>query len=474
MEILCSKPPDRIDPKSLKILLPRGTYSDLSAKDPPAKSSENILNNIEPSLHDDTSSFALDKAKPLEPISFPNQPRNGSNQIPATIPNVQHLLLSYGITARYNIIKKKLWVSVPGLSGAPDNIDNVALAQIMSLATLNGMPIGQVLSFVDAIGDRYQHNPVADWIISKKWDGINRLPDIYATLVSREEYPQNLKQQLMYRWLVSAVAAALIPSGFRSRGVLTLQGPQSIGKTAWVNALVPDLILREGVVKLDHHLDAGNKDSLITAISHWIVEIGELDGSLRKDIARLKGFLTGDRDKVRKPYGRTDSEYPRRTVFCATVNDPDFLVDATGNSRWWAIPVTKINYSHGIDMQQLFAQLAVDYQNGEPWWLTSEEESVLEWHNNKHRTISAIREHILSAVDLDRSSMTNWPAMTAIEVLKEIKIDYPTNPQCKECAAILRELFGESKRIKGQNKWRIPLMQKTYSPTLSANDDDRY
>lgn len=47
--------------------------------------------------------------------------------------------------------------------------------------------------------------------------------------------------------------------------------------------------------------------------------------------------------------------------------------------------------------------------------------------------------------------------MTATEVLKEVGIEKPTNSQAKECAGILRELLGEHKRIKGQNKWRIPL-----------------
>ena len=133
----------------------------------------------------------------------------------------------------------------------------------------------------------------------KPWDGVDRLVSVYATLIHRADFPEKLKQSLMYRWLLSAVAAALKPSGFKARGVLTLQGPQSIGKTSWISALIPDAILREGVLKLDHHLDAGNKDSIITAVCHWIVEIGELDSSFKKDIARLKGFLTADRDKVR-------------------------------------------------------------------------------------------------------------------------------------------------------------------------------
>jgi putative DNA primase/helicase len=431
-------------------------------------------NSIEPSPPDAASLFVLDNPKPLDAASFPHQPRNGSKQPPATISNVQHLLTEYGIIVRYNVVRKKLSITVPGYAGTPDNADNVAIAHIISLASLNGLSTGQILSYVGTIGDRHQINPVANWITSKPWDGTDRLEAFYETLVHRDDYPQPLKAVLMYRWLISAVAAALKPSGFRARGVLTLQGPQSIGKTAWVNALVPDPILREHTVKLDHHLDAGNKDSLLTAIGHWIVEIGELDSSFKKDIARLKGFLTGDRDKVRRPYGRTDSEYPRRTVFCATVNDQAFLVDSTGNSRWWTIPVTKINYAHNIDMQQVFAQVAVDFHRDEPWWLTQAEEGCLETYNKSHRAISAIHERVLDALDLKRAKDDQLVAMTPTDLLRKMGIKNPSNSQSKECAAILRELLGDSKRINGQNKWRVPLAQGTGSSTASASDDARY
>lgn len=421
----------------------------------------------------------MDEAKPLDSTSFPNPPRIGTYFLPATIQNVQHLLNAYGIITRYDVIKKKLRITIPGLSGSPDNADNVAMAHIISLANLNGMAIGQIPSFVEVIADRHQINPVADWITGKPWDGADRLEAFYATLVEREDFPDSLKQTLMQRWLVSAVAAALKPSGFRARGILTLQGPQSIGKGTWINELVSDPLLREHVVKVDQPLDAGNKDHILTAISHWIVEIGELDGAFKKDIARLKGFLTSDRDKMRRPYGRTDSEYPRRTVFCATVNDEQFLVDATGNTRWWTIPVTKVNYTHGIDMQQLFAQVLVDYTNGMEWWLTKAEEGCLESFNQSHRSISAIRERILDVLDLDKAMDGKLPAMTPTELLGHIGIKNPTNGQCKECGMVLRETLGEPKRIRGQNKWRIPFINKEFYsvPTVSsetANDHDDY
>jgi putative DNA primase/helicase len=422
--------------------------------------------------------LSLENAQPLDPRSFPHQPRDGKGML-TTIPNVEHLVNAYNISVRYDVIRNKLCISIPGSSGTPDNADNVAMAQIISLANLNGMSIGQIPSFIAVIGDKNPLNPVADWITSKPWDGTDRLPLFYATVVQRAGYPEELKQAIMYRWPLSAVAAIFKPIGFKARGVLTLQGPQGIGKTTWISATIPNEILREGVLKLDHHLDAGNKDSIITAISHWIVEIGELDSSFKKDIARLKGFLTADRDKVRRPYGRTDSEYPRRTVFCATVNEHDFLVDSTGNSRWWTIPVTSINYQHGIDMQQLFAQLAVDFEQGAQWWLTREEEQLLELHNKEHRNVSAIRERILEALDLDHVNDSGLPALTPTQLLQKLDIKNPTNSQSKECAAVLREFVGESKKIQGQYKWRIPFRKDGWNTLLKPkaaldDEDDEY
>ena len=42
--------------------------------------------------------------------------------------------------------------------------------------------------------------------------------------------------------------------------------------------------LRNDCILLDHHLDGSNKDLIINAVMHWIVEIGELDFSF-KDVA---------------------------------------------------------------------------------------------------------------------------------------------------------------------------------------------
>lgn len=400
--------------------------------------------------------------------SFPDQPV-GNDGPPATIDNVRHMLSANGVRVRYNIVKKRTEIVVPWLVGTAENADSVAMTHIQSLALRYRMPTGLVPAMAEAISDENAYNPAAEWITGKPWDGRDRLPDICATITAREGYPEALKVVLMRKWLLSIAAAALMPSGFHCRGVLTLQGPQGIGKTSWGLSLIDNVPLRDSLIKVDHHLDAANKDSLLGAIDHLIVEIGELDSSFKRDVSRLKGFLTAGSDKVRRPYGRVTVDYQRRTVFYATVNATDFLVDTTGNSRWWTIPVEWINHAHGINMQQVFAQLAVALKDGDIWWLTADEEQQLEAQNSRHRSFSLVRDRLLAVIDLEVDDISGCRPVTATEVLEAAGFDRPSNPQAKECGSLLREWFGEPRRIQGRDKWRVPMRPYSDGPSSNTN-----
>jgi len=384
----------------------------------------------------------------VDPTTFPHQPSAPGRGLPLTIENIEHLLTQGGIQPRFNVIKKRLEVTrTAGTS--------ISMNEVASFAILHGFGTGWLHAFVEEIGGRNPYNPVKEWILSKPWDGTDRLQELYDTILEADDYPKQLKEALMKRWLLSATQAAFAKTDFKARGVLTFQGPQGVGKTSWIAALMPTGELRNECILLDHHLDGSNKDSVINAVTHWLVEIGELDSSFKKDVARLKGFLTNDCDKLRRPYGRDVVEYPRRTVFAATVNEERFLVDHTGNSRWWTVAVKGIRHKHDIDMQQVFAQLAVALGEGGQWWLTTAEDRQLAEYNLRHRSVSVIAERILEAINPD--AIGRGPYLTALEVLEQVGINHPTNPQCKECGSILRELIGPSRRIQGRDKWRVPI-----------------
>jgi putative DNA primase/helicase len=413
--------------------------------------------------NDPGANVPLDAA--VNPFGFPHLTDKG--QPMNTWENLDYLLTEYGITARYNIVRKQVEVTLPGRSYTADNRANCSLAELSSICSRNRMPKSDLQDYVKIIADRNAYNPVRDWIASKPWDGVSRLPALYTTLVADDTA---MRDTLVYRWLLSAVAAVFKDVGFHSRGVLVLMGPQGSGKTSWLRALAPaDMnVFLDGAV-----LDPANKDLVKNAVSHWIVELGELDATFRKaDIARLKAFVTLPSDKLRLPYDRIESEYPRRTVLSASVNEMRYLVDDTGNSRWWTVPVSRCDYRHGIDMQQLWAEVLVHFQRGEQWWLTDDEERKLAGRNEEHEAVDPVEEMISRAFDWDAlPGFGGWRDMTASEVLAVIGYDKPNKSQATHASKVLRKLTGKDpKRTKAGRFFNMP---PRTDERRRNNDDDR-
>ncbi|QIG53757.1 virulence-associated E family protein [Altererythrobacter sp. BO-6] len=431
----------------------------------------------DPSAHDplSTSKSTTQEGK-LERASFPDQPRSPGKALPATYENFRHLLDGFGIKVRFNLVKKRVDVTIPGLKTGRQNRDEVVLASLESLLHRHEMSTGSIRSYLLLLADQHPYDPFAEWVDSKPWDGTSRLPEFYETLVPVEDYSLELRDVLMRKWLLSIVAATFKKRGFRCRGVLTLQGAQGLGKTTWIARLVTPLKLREQVVKLGHSWDRGQKDAKLSAIRHRIVELGELEGSFKSQMPALKAFITETEDKIRPPYGRVEAEYPRTTIFAASVNDAQFLQDTTGNSRFWTIALKQIDYQHSIDMQQLFAEAKVLFEDGEEWWLNREEDAQLEQVNQTHRVKGTIETLIIDAIDPSREASWEGDRLTANEVLAQLGYDKPTNAQSKEANVALRALLGEPKRVRGQNRWFVLWKdRKQHRPAhqqVDVEDDD--
>ena len=61
----------------------------------------------------------------------------------------------------------------------------------------------------------------------------------------------------------------------------------------------------------------------------------------KKEQSDIKAFITETKDVWRAPYDKYPNEYPRNTVFTATVNPTEFLKDDQ-NRRWYVIAVDQI------------------------------------------------------------------------------------------------------------------------------------
>jgi hypothetical protein len=286
----------------------------------------------------------------------------------------------YGVNARHNLMTHEVEITLPGFSYRRDR-RNASLADITSICHLNLMPVEAIPQYIEIIAYENEFHPVVEWLSPIVWDGKDRIEALKKTLVVRDG-DEAIRDCVVEKWLISCIAAIYHPK-YRGRGVLTLQGAQGQGKTSWFRNLVPHSKaewFKEGM-----SLDPRNKDTVLSSISSWIVELGEIGSTFRKaDIDSLKAFLTSDTDTIRAPYARTYEVFQRRTVFCGTVNERESLNDMTGNSRFWVVGCQSIVWNHGIDMEQLWAQVKSVYDNrvgGDAvWWLDNVEERILATH----------------------------------------------------------------------------------------------
>lgn len=363
----------------------------------------------------------------------------------ATLANMQDLLNYYKIICRYNVTAKRVEITVPGEEFSSENEEESSLACIYSRMKEWKMPTDGHLMYLLRIADKNQYNPVLNWVRSRPWDRVTRLPEFYDTIESPEH---EAKELLIRRWLITAMCMALY-NGIDSAGCLVLQGPQNMGKTWWIKKLVPE-DLREKLIRTDASVDPKDKDSVSQVISYWICELGEIGATFnRADLQAIKTFITRDHDTMRRPYGVGDKRYPRRTALVASVDQKMFLYDTAGDRRFWTIPCTAINSYHDIDMQQLWAEiLHLIEVDGETWKLEPDELAHITRINKEHQQIEPIHEMLLQKYDFEAYAYmdSTGGGYTATQIADYLGLKNITQAETRKIADFLRKKGIEARK----------------------------
>ena len=378
-----------------------------------------------------------------------------------TLDNFYVLIDSLGYGVRYNVIKKAIELMIPGSAFTRDNRDNAAISHVLSECEKVRMPTKHVAQFLITTADRNQYNPVAAWIDSSGWDGVSRLDAFYDT-VRVPAGGEKMKKRLMRKWLIQAVAAAFSPDGIAAQGILTFVGPQNIGKTTWFQRLAPAHL---DSVLTGHTLDMRSKDSIFIALSYWIVELGELDATFSKsEVSALKSFVTQPMDKLRRPYAATESNFGRRTVFGGTVNESQYLNDPSGNRRFWSIEVDGFDLNHGIDMQQLWAEVKTIWVGGEQWALNMREMGELNEHNEEFTVSDPIEERLASAFEWSELGLGGDLWVTASDALTRIGVRDPSKWQTIAAGRALKKLnSGQRRKTNGRVVFAVPVGEPEFA-----------
>ena len=237
--------------------------------------------------------------------------------------------------------------------------------------------------FMSVIMSRHTVNPVLQMIDNVHFDGNDRLLELAKILGVESD---RFSCVLLQKWLCQCVALLYnnVSDPFGADGVLTLQGAQGVGKTS----LFRKLAMRPEFFYEGAHINFKDKDTLIRSLSFWITELGEIETTLKSDVEALKAFLTQNCDRYRRPYGRGDVISARRTSFCGSCNSAEFLLDPSGNRRFWTIPVKEIDLEalEKLNVLQLWKQTQLLVMNNlQCFRLTAAERQELERRNSTHR-----------------------------------------------------------------------------------------
>lgn len=325
--------------------------------------------------------------------------------LPLSMDVMRKALAALGINARNNLITGKAEITgLPGMYSSENaaNTLPVFLMDKLRAVGVKGVSKAAVMDYLANICDENRYNPVVEMLTGTVWDGETRLPELLRILGIPNG---SFSATLVRKWLIQCVALArnTIESPEAAEGVLTLQGDQGIGKTLFFRKLaIESQWFTDGVT-----LDTRNKDSLIQATAGWITELGELDGSLKRDQSPVKAFITAPADRIRAPYAREATFRPRRASLCATVNPGEFLRDETGDRRFWVVPVEYIDLPTLTTLpaawfQQLWAEVYVLWkENPQEFRLKTQERHELNAANRRFREMLPGEEEIREALNFD-------------------------------------------------------------------------
>lgn len=191
-----------------------------------------------------------------------------------------------------------------------------------------------LIDYINTLAQANSYNPVLDLLKSNKWDGQDRLNMVYQYLQQDED----LQQTLIRKWLIQCVAMLHNTGDREAEGILTIVGPQGVGKTAFFRNIVPN----HHWMKSIESFDPDNKDKIMKATTTWIGELAEVEEMYKRDQGALKNFITSTVDEYRKPYDRSMTKAARIASYGATVNRTDFISDDSAR-RWWVIKMNRPN-----------------------------------------------------------------------------------------------------------------------------------
>ena len=357
------------------------------------------------------------------------------------------LLRSQADEIRYNVFTQQIEIKGKVIDGA----DRFYL----KLAEM-GYKVGKELAIdcLVQVANENLYNPVTEYLLHCEQNVEPTYIDGLATAYLRPgDCGASIYDEMLKRTLIGAVARAFDP-GYKHDTACVIMGDQGAYKSSFWGCL-------GGPFYSDALGDISTKDDVMVLHRSWIMEWAELDHiTNRKHAGQVKAFLSQAVDLLRVPYGKAVEAFPRRGIIVGTTNKTaGFLVDETGNRRFWVIPTTKTQVDQIntatllIERDAIWSAAVHAYRNGETNRLPLAMELAVQQENDAYMIESPWRSAILTYL-ADRRSME---VLTSEEILVKA-IQKPMERQTKvdqmQVASILKELGWTKRReSSGKRRW---------------------
>jgi hypothetical protein len=292
---------------------------------------------------------------------------------------------------RHNIVSGKLEFQYFGKKKwnvMNDFIENSMLRECLkgriktNLSSLRNLLYSDFCQLFNPFDDYFFNLPTYD----EKTDYITELANTITTT------KQELWQQCFKKWLVAMVGCVLDEKVI-NHTVIVFSGKQGLGKTTWVEKLVPKQ-LKEYL--FSGTINPNNKDTLVQLAECMLINLDELENLNRSEIGSLKEIITKTQIRMRKAYGHNNETMPRRASFAGSVNTAQFLNDSTGSRRFLCFELEGIQYQHDVDINLAFSQALYLFKSGFRFWFDQEEIKSITENNEQYQLRSPEEELLLT------------------------------------------------------------------------------
>ena len=296
-------------------------------------------------------------------------------------------------------------------------------------------------SVITKVADDRRYHPIKDYFNSlPAWDKTPRAETLLIDYLGADDTPY---VRAVTRKTLCAAVMRIASPGCKFDYILTLVGPQGIGKSSLVASLGMDWFTDSLSLS-----DTRDKTGAEKLQGSWIVEIGELAGMRKTDIETIKAFISRQDDKYRSAFAKRATSHPRQSIFFATTNAEDgFLRDITGGRRFWPVYLHNTTKSPGPDqdtVDQIWAEVLTMAER-EPLYLTEDEEKEavrLQKESVEHDPREGtIREYLGKLLPENWNALSVWERRDWLEDANSQR----TNPGITERDYVcLQEIWSEA------------------------------